>query len=81
LAKSHSFHGKAQNKAEGLSDEVIHVVSGFQVAGFQHVIGCLLMLRRSSVGYILDIPLLKHGHEVHLCVSAWLCPILHHVEL
>ncbi|KAK7574550.1 hypothetical protein V3481_016530 [Fusarium oxysporum f. sp. vasinfectum] len=31
----------AQNKAEELSDEVIHVVSGFQVAGFPHVVGCL----------------------------------------
>lgn len=24
-----------------LSDEVLHVVSGFQVAGFRHVVGCL----------------------------------------
>ncbi|KAK8144211.1 hypothetical protein G3M48_006156 [Beauveria asiatica] len=31
----------AENKATRLSDEVIHVVSGFQVAGFPHVIGCL----------------------------------------
>lgn len=31
----------AENKAARLSDEVIHVVSGFQVAGFPHVIGCL----------------------------------------
>ncbi|EWZ86328.1 hypothetical protein FOWG_09905 [Fusarium oxysporum f. sp. lycopersici MN25] len=31
----------AENKAERLSDEVIHIVSGFQVAGFPHVIGCL----------------------------------------
>ncbi|OAG09323.1 TPR-like protein [Paraphaeosphaeria sporulosa] len=31
----------AQNQAEGLLDEVLHVVSGFQVAGFRHVIGCL----------------------------------------
>ncbi|PWI64611.1 hypothetical protein PCL_09505 [Purpureocillium lilacinum] len=31
----------AQNKADRLSDEVIHVVSGFQVAGFPHVVGCL----------------------------------------
>ncbi|KAI3571141.1 CHAT domain-containing protein [Fusarium oxysporum f. sp. albedinis] len=31
----------AENKAAGLSDEVIHVVSGFQVAGFPHVVGCL----------------------------------------
>ncbi|KAI0410841.1 CHAT domain-containing protein [Xylaria grammica] len=31
----------AQNEAAQLSDEVIHVVSGFQVAGFPHVIGCL----------------------------------------
>jgi CHAT domain-containing protein len=31
----------AQNKAERLSDEAIHVVSGFQVAGFPHVVGCL----------------------------------------
>jgi CHAT domain-containing protein len=31
----------AQNEAARLSDEVIHVVSGFQVAGFPHVIGCL----------------------------------------
>ena len=31
----------AQNKAENLADEDIHVVSGFQVAGFPHVVGCL----------------------------------------
>ena len=31
----------AQNRATRLSDEVIHVVSGFQVAGFPHVVGCL----------------------------------------
>ncbi|KAF2465628.1 uncharacterized protein BDR25DRAFT_239619, partial [Lindgomyces ingoldianus] len=31
----------AQNQAIRLSDEVLHVVSGFQVAGFRHVIGCL----------------------------------------
>lgn len=31
----------AENKAARLADEVIHVVSGFQVAGFPHVIGCL----------------------------------------
>ncbi|KAN0067747.1 CHAT domain containing protein [Elaphomyces granulatus] len=31
----------AENKAARLSDEVIHVASGFQVAGFPHVVGCL----------------------------------------
>ncbi|KAB5581230.1 CHAT domain-containing protein [Coniochaeta sp. 2T2.1] len=31
----------AENKAARLADEVIHVVSGFQVAGFPHVVGCL----------------------------------------
>ncbi len=31
----------AENRASGLVDEVLHVVSGFQVAGFRHVIGCL----------------------------------------
>ena len=31
----------AQNQAIKLLDEVLHVVSGFQVAGFRHVIGCL----------------------------------------
>ncbi|KAM7182922.1 CHAT domain containing protein, partial [Rhypophila sp. PSN 637] len=31
----------AENKAPQLTDEVIHVVSGFQVAGFPHVVGCL----------------------------------------
>lgn len=31
----------AQNRAVRLSDEVLHIVSGFQIAGFQHVIGCL----------------------------------------
>ena len=30
-----------ENKAAHLADETIHVVSGFQVAGFPHVIGCL----------------------------------------
>jgi tetratricopeptide (TPR) repeat protein len=31
----------AENRAEGLIDEGLHVVSGFQVAGFRHVIGTL----------------------------------------
>ncbi|KJZ74126.1 hypothetical protein HIM_06575 [Hirsutella minnesotensis 3608] len=31
----------AQIKAAQLTDEVIHVVSGFQVAGFPHTVGCL----------------------------------------
>ncbi|KAL2192307.1 CHAT domain-containing protein [Corynascus similis CBS 632.67] len=31
----------AENSSMELSDEVIHVVSGFQVAGFPHVEGCL----------------------------------------
>ncbi|MCJ1334091.1 hypothetical protein MMC10_010798 [Thelotrema lepadinum] len=31
----------AENKTRRLEDEVIHVVSGFQVAGFAHAIGCL----------------------------------------
>lgn len=31
----------AENKVEGLADEVIHVASGFQVAGFPHVIASL----------------------------------------
>ncbi|KAM7191176.1 CHAT domain containing protein, partial [Rhypophila sp. PSN 637] len=31
----------AENKAPQLIDEVIHVVSGFQVAGFPHIVGCL----------------------------------------
>jgi len=31
----------AENGAARLRDEVIHVVSGFQVAGFPHVVGCL----------------------------------------
>lgn len=31
----------AENKAVRLLDEVIYVVSGFQVAGFLQVVGCL----------------------------------------
>ncbi len=31
----------AENEVAWLSDEVIHVVSGFQVTGFPHVVGCL----------------------------------------
>jgi TPR repeat protein len=31
----------AENNAPRLEDEVIHVASGFQVAGFPHVVGCL----------------------------------------
>lgn len=31
----------AESKTEQLSDEILHVVSGFQVAGFRHVVGCL----------------------------------------
>jgi tetratricopeptide (TPR) repeat protein len=36
-----SASSTAENGAARLRDEVIHVVSGFQVAGFAHVIGCL----------------------------------------
>ena len=36
-----SASSTAENKAASLADEAIHVVSGFQVAGFPHVIGCL----------------------------------------
>jgi len=41
-----SAYSTAQNRAVRLSalkptDEVLHVVSGFQVAGFGHVVGCL----------------------------------------
>jgi hypothetical protein len=31
----------AQNQAITLSDEALHVVSGFQMAGCRHVVGCL----------------------------------------
>jgi tetratricopeptide (TPR) repeat protein len=31
----------AENKAARLADEAIHVATGFQVAGFPHVVGCL----------------------------------------
>jgi tetratricopeptide (TPR) repeat protein len=31
----------SQNKTTRFSDEVLQVVGGFQVAGFQHVVGCL----------------------------------------
>ncbi|KAK2855585.1 hypothetical protein FQN49_005049 [Arthroderma sp. PD_2] len=31
----------AENKMANLIDEEIHMVTGFQVAGFGHVIGCL----------------------------------------
>lgn len=31
----------AENRSKWLVDEVLHVVSGFQVAGFRNVIGCL----------------------------------------
>ncbi|KAJ5060755.1 CHAT domain-containing protein [Bipolaris maydis] len=31
----------ADGRADLLSDEMLHVVSGFQTAGFRHVIGCL----------------------------------------
>lgn len=31
----------AENKATKLQDEVLHVVSAFQVSGFPHVVGCL----------------------------------------
>jgi CHAT domain-containing protein len=31
----------AENQAAKLVDEALHVVSGFQVVGFRHVIGCL----------------------------------------
>jgi tetratricopeptide (TPR) repeat protein len=43
-----SVGSTAENKAARLSDEVIHIVSGFQVAGFPHVIGCLWLARDSE---------------------------------
>lgn len=36
-----SAYSTAENNAMRLKDEVIHIVSGFQVAGFAHAIGCL----------------------------------------
>jgi CHAT domain-containing protein len=36
-----SARSTAENKGARLQDEVIHIVSGFQVAGFPHVIGSL----------------------------------------
>jgi tetratricopeptide (TPR) repeat protein len=50
LCENRTSHGKiaylsacstAENQAESLIDEVLHVVSGFQIAGFRHVIGTL----------------------------------------
>ncbi|KAJ5414516.1 hypothetical protein N7509_001143 [Penicillium cosmopolitanum] len=50
LCENHSTCGEiaylsacstAESKAERLMDEALHVVSGFQVAGFRHVIGTL----------------------------------------
>ena len=31
----------AENRANNLTEQVIHVVSGFQLAGLPHVVGCL----------------------------------------
>ncbi|KAK2750080.1 hypothetical protein FQN57_004572 [Myotisia sp. PD_48] len=31
----------AENLSRNLADEALHIVSGFQVAGFRHVLGCL----------------------------------------
>ncbi|KAF5227007.1 hypothetical protein FANTH_14909 [Fusarium anthophilum] len=41
-----------ENKAARLSDEVIHLVSGFQVAGFPHVVGCLWPAGDSECGKV-----------------------------
>ncbi len=50
ISQTHLSQGKiaylsacstAENRSSRLVDEVLHVVSGFQVAGFRHVIGCL----------------------------------------
>jgi CHAT domain-containing protein len=50
LCENHHLQGEiaylsacstAENRAKNLVDEVLHVVSGFQVAGFRHVVGCL----------------------------------------
>jgi hypothetical protein len=54
----------AENKASRLADEAIHVVAGFQVAGFPHVIGCLwLSLDRVCVDIAHDfyLSLTEHG--------------------
>lgn len=37
----HICRSTAENKDERLADESIHLGSGFLVAGFRHVIGCL----------------------------------------
>lgn len=45
LANAHvaylSACSTAENKEKILADGMIHVVSGFQVVGFPHVVGCL----------------------------------------
>ncbi|KAL6902611.1 CHAT domain-containing protein [Trichoderma evansii] len=40
-----SAYSTAENKANKIDDEVIHIVSGFQVAGFPHVVGCFGQLQ------------------------------------
>ncbi|KAE8422467.1 CHAT domain-containing protein [Aspergillus pseudocaelatus] len=49
----------AENRSKWLVDEVLHVVSGFQVAGFRNVIGCLwpaddMFVQRLQSRFILN---------------------------
>jgi CHAT domain-containing protein len=44
----------ADNPAHGLSDEVIHLASAFQLAGFSHVLGTLWSTRNGSCGEVSE---------------------------
>jgi CHAT domain-containing protein len=57
----------AESKAARLSNEVIHMVSGFQVAGFAPVIGCLWLSADSvcvEIARSFYIELFKMGGDM-----------------
>ncbi|KAH7159360.1 CHAT domain-containing protein [Fusarium sp. MPI-SDFR-AT-0072] len=57
----------AENRAAQLSDEVIHLVSGFQVGGFPHAIGCFWPANESvcvEVANRFYLFLFEHGRTV-----------------
>jgi hypothetical protein len=56
----------ARNPAWDLQDEVIHLTSGFQVAGFRHVIGCLWPSDDNVCVKVADMFYSQLCHKGHL---------------
>lgn len=78
----------AENSAEKLMDEIIHVASAFQLIGFPHVVGTLwdtsdkaavqvANLFYQEIGHRLSDPSTSHSHDIAYCLHQALQGIRH----